>query len=360
MSQKPPENPYLNKRGRAAESNVTSRFDKNVTTSDVDNSYYVDEDDKVLLRTQFMKDTSRTILTPNDSPDLPFGYSMNFYRGCEHGCIYCYARPTHEYLGLSAGLDFESKIFVKEDAPELLRAAFMKKSWEPQSIMMSGATDCYQPAEKKYELSRRCLEVLRDFKHPVGIITKNNLITRDIDILSEMAKDDLVMVFLSITTLDADLARVLEPRTSSPDGRLKAIRALRDAGIPVGVNVAPIIPGLTDHELPAILKSAKEAGAEWSGYTLLRLPYSVSTLFTEWLDIHRPLAKDKVLNYIRELRGGKLNSAEFGDRMRGQGPRAESLKQMFNIFSDKFGFNQREFEKRTDLFQRPGDQLGLF
>lgn len=216
----------------------------------------------------------------------------------------------------------------------------MKRSWTSQSIMMSGATDCYQPAERKYELTRKCLEVLSLFKNPVSIITKNYLVTRDRDILTELAQQGLVKVFMSITTLDKELARVLEPRTSIPEARLKAIEVLAKAGIPVGVNAAPMIPGLTDHELPQILKSAADAGAQWSGYTLLRLPYSVSTLFVEWLEEHRPLAKEKVLHYIQELRKGKLNSADFADRMRGRGPRAEQLEQMFSIFSKKYGLNQ--------------------
>lgn len=349
----------MKRTGRAAQSNVNSRFDKQTTETEIDNSEYIDDDDRVLLRTQFLKDSSCTILSKNDSPDLGFQYSINCYRGCEHGCMYCYARPTHEYLGLSAGLDFESKIFVKEKAPELLRAAFMKKSWRPQAIMMSGITDCYQPAERKFELTRQCLQVLLEFKNPISIITKNHLVTRDIDILSQMAKDNLIVVMLSITTLDAELARVLEPRTSAPMARLKAIRLLSQAGVPVGVNAAPMIPGLTEHEMPAIFKAAKEAGAQWAGYTLLRLPYSVSNMFIEWLEEHRPLSKDKVLNYIRELRGGELNSAEFGTRMKGVGPRAKNLRQMYKIFTKKYALNEEELKLRTDLFHRPGDQLQL-
>lgn len=352
-------NPYIHTPGRASQSHSSSRFDKTQRSTEYDNSYYLEEDDVRTVKTEFFKDTSKSILSKNDSPDLGFSYSMNFYRGCEHGCIYCYARPTHEYLGLSAGLDFESKIFVKEEAPELLRQAFMKPSWEPQSIMMSGATDCYQPAERVYELTRRCLHVLKDFKHPVSIITKNYLVARDRDVLAELAQEGLVKVFLSITTLDKELSRVLEPRTSIPEARLKAIEVLAGAGVPVGVNVAPMIPGLTDHELPNILKAAAEAGAQWSGYTLLRLPYSVSTLFIEWLEEHRPLAKDKVIHYIQDLRNGKMNSADFSDRMSGQGPRAEQLAQMFTIFSKKYGLNKKHLHLRTDLFQRPGDQLSL-
>ncbi len=352
-------NPYTKTVGRASQSQATGRFEKQLTTAVFDNSYYLDEADIANPKTQFFKDSSRSVLTKNDSPDLGFSYSMNFYRGCEHGCMYCYARPTHEYLGLSAGLDFETKIFVKENAPELLREAFMKRSWEPQYIMMSGATDCYQPAERKYQLTRQVLEVLREFKNPVSIITKNALVTRDIDILKDLAREGLVEVYLSVTTLDQDLSMALEPRTSVPRARLRAIELLAQAGIPVGVNVAPVIPGLTDHEMPQILKAASEAGARFSGFTMLRLPYSVSTLFIEWLEANRPLAKDKVVHYIQDLRGGKMNSADFADRMRGVGPRAEQVERLYSIFSKKYGFDRERIGLRTDLFQRPGDQLSL-
>lgn len=358
MSKSDP-NLYIKSTGRAAQSNEGSRFDKSQSVLENDNSYYFDSQEQVLLRTQFLNDNSKTILSKNDSSDISFTYSINPYRGCEHGCIYCYARPTHEYLGLSAGLDFESKIFVKHQAPTLLHNAFMKPSWTPQSIMMSGATDCYQPSERNFKLTRQCLKVFEQFKNPVGIITKNHLVTRDIDILSKMAQDNLVKVFLSITTLDASLGRVLEPRTSSPQGRLDAIKLLAEANIPVGVNIAPVIPGLTDHEMPAILKAAYEAGARSADYILLRLPYSVSELFTEWLEEHRPLNKDKVLNYIKDIRSGKLNSSEFGERMKGSGPRAEQIAQMFKLFSKKHGFNKQSIKLRTDLFQRPGDQLSF-
>ena len=226
------------------------------------------------LRTQFFKDHSKTVIARNDSPDVGFSASLNPYRGCEHGCIYCYARPTHEYLGFSAGLDFESKIMVKEDAPELLRAELLSPKWQPQVIFMSGVTDCYQPVERKLKLTRRCLEVLAEFRNPVFIITKNRLVTRDIDLLSELARHQAAAVWLSITTLDPELRKVMEPRTSPPAARLAAIRELAQAGIPVGVNVAPVIPGLTDHEMPAILQAAAEAGATAAGYTVVRLPYA--------------------------------------------------------------------------------------
>jgi DNA repair photolyase len=263
-------------------------------------------------------------------------------------------------LGLSAGLGFESKIFVKEDAPELLREKLMSPRWEPESITVSGVTDCYQPAERRFEITRKCLHVLYEFRNPVALITKNQLITRDIDILTQLAEEQLVVAFISVTTLDAELARVLEPRTSMPQARLKAIKTLADAGIPVGVMVAPIIPGLTDHEVPAILKAAAEAGASSAGMTIVRLPHSVSDLFTQWLETHRPDAKAKVLGQIRDVRGGKLNDASFGSRMSGQGQHAEKIHQMFQIFSEKYGLAERSHELRTDKFRRPGDQLKLF
>lgn len=347
--------------GRGASSNVTNRFDSlkyEATPEDFDN--YEDEDGPPRLKTEILQDHSKTILTENKSPDIGFRFSVNAYRGCEHGCAYCYARPTHEYLGYSAGLDFESKIFVKESAPQLLREALMKKSWDPQTIVMSGVTDCYQPLERKMRLTRQCLEVLLEFKNPTFLITKNQLITRDLDILSEMAKYDGVGALISVTSLDVDLARKLEPRTSHPLARLKAIEQLAKAGVHVGVNVAPVIPGLTDHEMPAILKAASEAGATFAGYVPVRLPLSVAPLFEEWLEVHAPLKKEKVLSQIRDIRGGKMNDANFGSRMRGEGVKADHMQQMFQIYARKFGLNQKDFELDTSRFQRPpqaGDQM---
>lgn len=343
-------------RGRGASSNVTNRYDSlkyEATEEEFDN--YTDE--KTVLKTEVLKDSSRTIITENKSPDIGFRFSVNAYRGCEHGCAYCYARPTHEYLGYSAGLDFESKIFVKEEAPKLLREALMKKSWKPETIAMSGVTDCYQPLERKMELTRGCLQVLAEFRNPTSMITKNSLVLRDLDIFQEMITYDGILIFISVTTLNADLARVLEPRTSHPQARLKAIETLAKAGVPVGVNVAPCIPGLTDHEMPMILKAASEAGAWFAGYTPLRLPSSVSPLFEEWLEVHQPLKKEKVLNSVRDIRGGKLNDSEFGSRMRGQGPRAENMAQMFDLYTRKYKLNVKEFELSTAHFRRPGDQL---
>lgn len=343
--------------GRGANSNVTGRFENSIT--EIEKTDVVDEEVS-LLRTQFFVDASRTIVTENDSPDIGFRYSMNFYRGCEHGCAYCYARPTHEYLGLSAGIDFESKIFVKENAPTLLRERLMSRTWKPECIHISGITDCYQPAERRYELTRKCLMVLAEFRNPVSLITKNQLITRDVDVLRELAAGDLVSTCLSVTTLDTQLGRALEPRTSSPSARLRAIETLAKAGIPVGVNVAPLIPGLTDRELPRILKAARDAGAQSAGYTLLRLPYSVKDIFSEWLEKNRPLAKEKVLHQVRDVRDGKLNDPEFGSRMRGAGATADNIRNLFQVFTTKYGFGQRSRTLRTDLFQRPGEQLRMF
>jgi DNA repair photolyase len=348
-------------RGRGAASNTSGRFDLLKIEMDDSEGFFEEKPgNERTVKTQFFKDTSRTIVTENDSPDIDFRYSMNFYRGCEHGCAYCYARPTHEYLGMSAGLDFESKIFVKENAPELLREKLMSPRWQADTIIVSGNTDCYQPAERKFRLTRRCLEILAEFRNPVSMITKNSLVLRDLDILKIMARDNLVTVMLSVTSLDDDLQRQLEPRTSSPRGRLEAIEGLAKAGIPVGVNVAPVIPGLTDHEIPNILKAAKDAGASFAGFTIVRLPHSVSTIFSEWLDTNRPDSKSKVLSYIRDLRGGKLNDPNIGSRMRGSGPRAENIEKMFKIFVNKFALNKEQIHLSKDKFRRPGDQLDFF
>ncbi|WP_374033660.1 PA0069 family radical SAM protein [Bdellovibrio bacteriovorus] len=346
-------------KGRGASSNFSNRYDSltyEATEEDFDN--YQDEE-KPLLRTEILKDTSRTIISQNKSPDIGFTYSINSYRGCEHGCSYCYARPSHEYLGHSPGLDFESKIYVKEEGPKLLREALMKPSWKGDVIMMSGITDCYQPLERKMQLTRGCLQVLAEFKNPASLITKNALITRDLDIFTEMAKYDGILIYISVTSLNADLAAKLEPRTSRPEARLKAIETLAAVGIPVGVNVAPCIPGLTDHEMPMILKRAKDAGAKFAGYTPLRLPSTVLPIFSEWLQVHEPLKKDKVLNAVKDIRGGRLNDPNFGSRMRGEGARADHLEQMFEIYCRKWGLNKEEFHLSSESFKRPTNQLSF-
>ena len=342
---------------RGAVENPPNRFEQITLEPDAD---WNPEDD-VLPRTQFFKDLSQSVISRNDSPDIGFRASLNPYRGCEHGCIYCYARPTHEYLGFSSGLDFESKIMVKENAPELLRRELSSPKWEPQVIVMSGVTDCYQPVERKLKITRRCLEVLLDFRNPVGIITKNALVARDIDILSELAKFQCASVCLSVTTLDNDLRKVMEPRTSPPQARLGAIRKLADAGIPVSVNVAPVIPGLTDHEMPAILEAAHKAGATAAGFTMVRLPYANVSLFEKWLETHFPDRKEKVLNRIKAMRGGKLYNSQWGTRMRGEGIFAEQIEQMFDVAKRKAGFNERFQDLSTASFRRAGGtQLSLF
>ena len=354
------EKPVLAHRGTAA--NPPSRFEKIVLEPDAD--WNPDEDDGGRPqgpRTQFLVDHSRTAIAYNDSPDIGFNASLNPYRGCEHGCIYCYARPTHEYLGFSSGLDFESKIMVKLRAPELLRAELSARKWQPQVIFMSGVTDCYQPVERKLKLTRRCLEVLAEFRNPVALITKNFLVTRDLDVLSELAKFNGASVCLSLTTLDNELRKVMEPRTSPPPARLAAIRKLAAAKIPVSVNVAPVIPGLTDHEIPAILKAARAAGATAASYELLRLPYANATLFAEWLAAHFPDRQEKVLNRIKAMRGGKLYDAEWGRRLRGEGIFAEQIAQMFEVARRKAGFKDEFPELSTASFRRvEHNQLALF
>jgi DNA repair photolyase len=311
--------------------------------------------------TQFLTDTSKSIIAYNDSPDVGFNASVNAYRGCEHGCVYCYARPTHEYLGFSSGLDFETKIMVKEDAPELLRKELSGPKWKPQVLALSGVTDCYQPVEKKRQITRRCLEVIAEFRNPVVIITKNYLVTRDIDILSDLAEHQCVGVTLSLTTLDPKLAAVMEPRASSPARRLAAIKAIAEAGIPVGYLQAPMIPGLTDAEAPAIAQAAAKAGATFAGYVALRLPFEVKSLFEHWLEQHFPDRKEKVLNRIRAIRGGKLNDPNFKSRMRGEGIFAQQMTELFQLGCKKAGINKRWPELTTKHFRRPGrTQLSLF
>jgi DNA repair photolyase len=341
-------------RGRGATENPANRFEQISYEADPE----AFDPDAPLQRTQFLKDTTSSIITFNDSPDLGYEASVNPYRGCEHGCAYCYARPYHEFLGFSAGLDFETKIMVKENAPELLRRELASRKWKPQMIAMSGVTDCYQPAERRFEITRRCLEVLVECRNPVSIVTKNFLVTRDIDLLQELARFNAAAVILSITTLDAKLARELEPRTSPPPKRLEAISALAKAGVPTGVNVAPVIPGLTDHEMISIVKAAADAGATFAGYQALRLPYGVKDIFTEWLAQHVPQRKEKVLAFIRSMRGGKLNDSTFGARMRGEGVWAEQMRKMFRVACRKTkpgGFP----ELSAAAYRRPGDKQTL-
>lgn len=343
-------------RGRGSSFNPKNRFEsiERVPEPPADNDEVSSPD------TQFLRDSSKTIIATNDSPDVGFDASINPYRGCEHGCIYCYARPTHEYLGFSAGLDFETKIMVKEDAPELLRKQLSSPKWKPQVLAMSGVTDCYQPVEKKRQLTRRCLEVSLEFRNPVMIVTKNYLVTRDMDVLAELARYQCAAVTVSLTTLDAKLSALMEPRTSRPARRLAAISALSEAGIPVGYLQAPMIPGLTDSEAPAIAQAAAGAGASFAGYTPLRLPYAVKSLFEAWLEQHYPDKKKKVLNRIRAIRGGKLNDPNFKSRMTGEGIFAEQMAELFRLACKKAGIHERWPELSTQHFHRPPDQLALF
>jgi DNA repair photolyase len=337
--------------GRGALSNASSRFDdeKKIRTTDG----WDIEDELPPLRTTLTRDATRTILARNTSPDVPFDRSINPYRGCEHGCIYCFARPTHAYLGLSPGLDFETKILFKPEAAKLLEAELASPKYRPDVVAMGTNTDPYQPVERELKITRSILKVLSDFNNPVGIVTKGHLITRDIDILADMAKRNLAEVFLSVTTLDKALARDMEPRASAPHRRLDAIRELSAAGIPTGVMTAPMIPGLNDHEMEAILEAATEAGATRAGFTVLRLPLEIKDLFDEWLRANRPDRAEKVLSLIRQMRGGALYQAEFGLRMRGEGPIAQLLAARFSAAVRRLGLNKIRYRLDTLRFAVP-------
>ena len=348
--------------GRGASWSPANRFEKlHVDLTDAD---LVDDDpeseEKPRRATQYFRDATKTIIAHNQSPDVGFETSINPYRGCEHGCIYCFARPTHEYLGFSAGLDFESRIMVKPDAPRLLEAELSSAKWKPQLLMMSGVTDCYQPVERKLKITRGCLEVLAKFRNPVAILTKNRLVTRDIDLLSELAKDKCAVVNLSITTLDVDLQRIMEPRTSVPVARLDAVAQLRAAGIPVGVMVAPVIPGINDHEIPAIVAACAKAGAQFAGHVLLRLPWAVAPLFEHWLDEHFPERKAKVLERLRHTRGGKkLYDSRWRKRQIGEGIFAEQISNMFEVACRRAGMTERPMLS-TAAFRRPNEQMNFW
>lgn len=346
-------------RGRGTITNPPNRFEE-VHREPIDIEWS-EGDEPHSPRTTFYPDHSKSILAKNDSPDIPFDYSLNPYRGCEHGCAYCYARPSHEYLGFSAGLDFETKIMVKLDAPALLDETFRSPRWKPQIVSLSGNTDCYQPIERKLTITRRCLEVFLKYRNPVGIITKNFLVTRDLDILRELASLNAISVMLSITSLNDDLIRAMEPRTSTPLRRLEAIERLSSAGIPVGVNVAPIIPGLNDAEMPAILKEAAARGAKFASYIIVRLPGPVRPLFLDWIERTVPERRGKILANLRDARGGKLSESAFGKRMRAEGPFAESIRQLFHLNCRKLGLGDRNVTISTEHFRRDRvGQLGLF
>ena len=360
------------RKGRGARANPTGRFEKRQVEPDLDalaesllNADSEGQEEWTRpanpapariepSQTQAIPDPSRTAITTNKSPDIPFAASLNPYRGCEHGCAYCYARPTHEYLGYSAGLDFETKVLVKEHAPELLRRELSARRWKPQVVALSGVTDAYQPLERRLEITRRCLEVFVSFRNPISIVTKSALVTRDIDLLRELAEVQAVSVALSVTTLNPELQRVLEPRASSARERLRAIEKLAEAGIPTGIMVAPILPGLTDSETPALLEAAASAGASWAGHVVLRLPHGVLELFDDWLLTHRPLRRKKVLSRLESLRGGRLNDPRFGTRMRGEGRFAAQIADLFRISSRRHGLDQPSPTLSTASFRKPG------
>jgi len=342
-----------------------NRFERTHAVPDLDQLEWDTEylAERESRRIEYIPDESQTIVAENNSPDINYRYSVNPYRGCVHACAYCYARPYHEYLGFNAGLDFETKILVKHDAPQLFREFLARDAWQPEMVVFSGVTDCYQPAERQFRLTRGCLEVAAEANQPIGIVTKNALVVRDLDLLAPMARDGLVAVNISITTLDNELARAMEPRTSIPEARLRAIRELSAAGVPTQVMVAPVIPGLNDSEIPQILAAAAEAGAHSASYVLLRLPLTVEPVFREWLERTQPLKQQRVEGLIRQTRGGEMYQAEFGKRMRGEGPIAQQIHSIYQVFAKKHGLERRLPTLRCDLFKPPkpaSGQLRLF
>ena len=328
--------------GRGSSLRVVSRFESVCRVDDeevINDPEYVDSLGSKVA-TEYLEDSSQSVVSENNSPDVPFRYSLNPYRGCSHGCSYCYARPTHEYLGFGPGLDFESKIVIKPNAAELFRKWLVegsRKGRAVEPVMISGVTDCYQGCEKQFELTRQCLEVARDFRYPVQLITKNALILRDLDLIGELAEMDLVSVAISVITLDQSLTRIMEPRTSAPAARLEAIRRITETGCPTMVMVAPIIPGINEQEIPGVLKAASDAGATRAGYVALRLPLTVEPVFLAWLEQHFPDRKEKVIQRIRSMRDGKMNSANFGERMIGKGVWGEQARQLMTTFCKRYG-----------------------
>ena len=340
--------------GRGAGFNPPNRFEELKVEKAPDDlaQYFEDRDPEHNVLTKFYIDHTKSILAKNESPDLGFTYSLNPYRGCEHGCIYCYARPTHEYLGFSAGLDFETKIMVKPDAAVLLEKQFRSEAWQPQVVLLSGNTDCYQPIERKLGITRKCLQIFLKYRNPVSVITKNALIERDVDILRELALLDLVFVIITITTLDPVLARRMEPRTTTPAKRLDAIERLAANNIPTGVNIGPVIPGLTDVEIPTIVSCAAERGARYASFTLVRLPMAVKDLFVEWLERTLPDRAPRILNRIRSVREGQLTCSEFGKRLKGEGKIADVIDQLFQSSCRQFRLNQQKLTLSTEQFRR--------
>jgi len=352
----------VNARGRASRSNESSRYDA-FTRGSFDDGWTEEDGEPAQLETTLTAEKARTIISRNDSPDIGFDRSINPYRGCEHGCIYCYARPSHAYLGLSPGLDFETQLFFKPEAAQLLERELAKRSYQPARIQLGANTDPYQPIERKLQITREILKVLARYKHPVGITTKNALVTRDIDILAPMAAQRLAAVSVSVTTLDRKLARAMEPRASTPDRRIEAIRQLTAAGVPAMIGFAPIIPGLNDHELEAVLQRGAEAGAVQAHFTVLRLPLEIKDLFRQWLEAERPDRARRVMSLVRQMRGGRDYDPEWGKRMRGEGPVAELIATRFRLAVRKFGLDRPFPPMELSLFERPSadpNQMELF
>ncbi len=343
-------------RGRGTGRNPHNRFE--TISAEVDPEY--DPAELPGPKTVYLQDRTKSLITYNDSPDLGMNAGINPYRGCEHGCVYCFARPTHEYLGLSAGLDFETRILVKTEAPALLRRELGSQNYRPQPIGLSGNTDPYQPAEQHFHLSRRCLEVLADFRNPTAIITKNRLVVRDLDILQELNIHKCIKVYISITSMKSELSRRMEPRASVPRDRLRTVSELSRAGIPVGVMVAPVIPGLTDEEIPAILEASARAGALSARCLMVRLPYAVKDLFVDWLERHYPARKDRVLRRLRAVRDGRLNDPSFHSRLRGTGIHADQIHRMFTVYCKRYHLNLDNAPLSTAHFRKPSPQFMLF
>jgi DNA repair photolyase len=352
----------LARKGRGAISNASGRFER-FTRLDFDDGWTPEDLTPPALATTVTPEAARSIITRNDSPDLSFDRTINTYRGCEHGCVYCYARPNHAFVGLSPGQDFESKLFVKAGAADLLRKELAAASYKPATIVMGGVTDVYQPIERQWQTTRQVLKVLAEHHHPVAIITKSALVLRDLDILGPMAAAGLAKVAVSVTTLDPKLARTLEPRAAAPHRRIQAIRLLARAGVPVTVMAAPMIPALNDAEMEAILTAAADAGAVQAGYIVLRLPHEIKDLFREWLEAHAPERAARVMNHVRTMRGGKDYDAQWGVRMKGVGPYAKLLADRFRKATDRLGLNTRTYKLDCSQFRRPlkpGDQMALF
>jgi len=345
-------------KGRGAQVNPHNKFLKDVYVKEHDEG--IDDWEESDRKTSFIFEDSKTIVNKVDSPDVGMAYSLNPYQGCEHGCTYCYARNSHQYWGYSAGLEFERKIIVKKDAPALFKKFLEKKGWDASTISLSGNTDCYQPAERQFKLTRQLLEIALEYKQPIGMITKNSLILRDQDILQEMAKLNLCMVYVSINSLNEDLRQVMEPRTTTAKQRLKIVEELSKAGVPTGVMVAPLVPGLSDHEIPKILKAVANAGAIKAGYTVVRLNGAIAQIFEDWLRKNFPDRFDKVWHMIQSCHSGKVNDSRFGDRMRGDGNIAQMIRDNFRLHCRLNGLNVKDIILDHSLFKVPSDQMSLF